>query len=135
MSSERIREDILTNAKIINTLNKRIKDTFPLRNSSPEAMAEWDKACKEFHENFERLCFPGGAENFYRLKEGDPGAVEAALCFAECRPYFFRSGYMLSWILRKLKKAPLSPRQAERFNDVLARREKWKKIKASQSDQ
>jgi len=39
----------------------------------------------------------GGASR--RILYGDPEAMEAAICFLEVRPYFFRSGYMYKDIL------------------------------------
>ncbi|MDP1270927.1 hypothetical protein, partial [Klebsiella pneumoniae] len=64
--------------------------------------------------------FPGGFDGaLQRLLEGDLVTIEAALCFLECRPYFFRSGYMFKDILRKAKKAPLSSEQRERLEHVV----------------
>jgi predicted Rdx family selenoprotein len=56
---------------------------------------------------------------------GDSFATEAAICFLEARPYFFRSGYMFSDIMRKIKRVPLTPEQAGRLELVIARQALW----------
>lgn len=53
-----------------------------------------------------------------RLIEGDLETMEAAICFLEVRPYFFRSGYMFDGLLRKVKHAPLSLEQRARLQVV-----------------
>jgi hypothetical protein len=57
--------------------------------------------------------------------------MEAALCFLEVRPYFFRSGYMFKDILRKSRWAPLSPEQAARHGAIVAGLAEWRRRKAS----
>lgn len=49
-----------------------------------------------------------------------------ASCFLECRPYFFRSGYMFKEIHRKARRAPLSPDQMRRLQLVLQRLAEWR---------
>ena len=90
------------------------------RDKSEHKYKEWQRACEEFHSRYDSLAFPGGFEGaFERIIGGDNKAMEAALCFVECRPYFFRSGYMFKDILRKLKRAPLDVEQTMRLNQVL----------------
>jgi hypothetical protein len=60
------------------------------------------------------------------MAAGDPTAIEAALCFVELRPYFFRSGYMFKALLPKLKKADLSAQQLNRLEGVLKAYSKWR---------
>ena len=111
-----MKELILRNAEEINHLKTRIDETFKTRRTDKKKREAWEKACEEFHSNYNRLAFPGGLEGAYeRILAGDPEAMEAAVCFLECRPYFFRSGYMFKDILRKAKKAPLSEKQKERL--------------------
>lgn len=123
-------EEILRNAEAINKLHSRIQETLKSRDKNEHKHQEWQSACNEFHAKYDSLAFPGGFEDaFERILGGDNKAMEAALCFAECRPYFFRSGYMFKDILRKLKKAPLDPGQKTRLNQVLESYAKYRETK------
>lgn len=114
-----MKELILRNAEEINRLKARIDETFKTRGTDKKKREEWEKACEEFHSNYDRIAFPGGLDGAYeRILAGDPEAMEAAISFLECRPYFFRSGYMFKDILRKAKKASLSEIQKERLAAV-----------------
>jgi hypothetical protein len=105
------------NAEEIRRLHDRIGATFEKRDRSPEA---WKAACAEFHQRYDQLAFPGGyAGALERILAGDPQTIEAALSFVECRPYFFRSGYMYKDLLRKLKRAPLDSGNARRLELIL----------------
>jgi len=113
-------DQIMRNAERINQLKARIDETVRSRDKSEHKRREWQKACSDFHEQYDSLAFPGGFDGaLQRLLEGDSVTIEAALCFLECRPYFFRSGYMFKDILRKAKKAPLSSEQRERLEHVV----------------
>jgi hypothetical protein len=57
--------------------------------------------------------------------------MEAAICFLECRPYFFRSGYMFKDILRRCRRAPLLPQQAVRLKVVEGKLAEWRQGKLS----
>lgn len=119
---------LLHNAKEINRLHKRIHATFKDRNKNEEKNREWKQACREFHEWYETLAFPGGLGRAYeRILSGEAEAVEAGLAFVECRPYFFRSGYMFKDILRKLKKAPLNNEQQNRLQSVLEKYDEYRR--------
>ena len=112
-------EEILRNARRINELKARIDETVKFRNKTEHKRKEWQNACSDFHKEYNSLAFPGGYEGaLERLLDGDSKTMEAAICFLEARPYFFRSGYMFKDILRKAKKAPLSEDQRKRFNKV-----------------
>ncbi len=127
---------ITENADEIRLLHKRIHSAFQHRDEGPAKRAEWEQACRDFHANYNRLAFPGGywtdSKNnaLSRILAGDAYTIEAAICFLEVRPYFFRSGYMFKDILRKAKKAPLSEDQAARLNKVIERLEAWKQNKS-----
>lgn len=118
---------IQENAKRITELHNRIHETVKHRDDSPEARAAWSQACAEFHAQYDGLAFPGGYEaGLLKIHAGDEGAIENALAFLEVRPYFFRSGYMRIKLMRRLKHAELSARQAERFQRVLVLEKEWK---------
>jgi hypothetical protein len=113
-------DEIVENARRINQLKQRIDETFKQRDKNDRKRKEWEAACAEFHSQYDALAFPGGLSGAYeRIAEGDPEASEAAICFLECRPYFFRSGYMFKHILRKAKRAPLKDDQKARLDAVL----------------
>ena len=108
------------NATELRPLDARIHETFRTWNRSPEAKEAWERACAEFHAQYDQLAFPGGYTGALgRIVAGDRQTIEAALCFVECRPFFFRSGYMFKDLLRKLKRAPLDPASAARLALVL----------------
>ncbi|MEQ5837793.1 hypothetical protein [Marinobacter sp. NFXS9] len=103
----------------INALQSRVHETFKRRDENVHKHREWESACREFRSQYDRLAFPGGLEGAYeRIVEGDPQSIEAALCFVEVRPFFFRSGYMYKDILRKLGQAPLKGEELARYRAV-----------------
>jgi hypothetical protein len=132
MDSERIREQIRENAAEIVRLHSRIRETYLKRSESPEKLREWKQACAEFHSRYGHLAFPTGYQGrgtLKRILDGDPEAMEAAICFLEVRPYFFRSGYMFKDILRKCRQAPLTPNQTARLKAIEERLLKWRERK------
>ena len=121
-------EQIMLNAERINQLKARIDETLKFRDKNEHKHREWLKACSDFHNQYEALAFPGGFNGaLKRLSEGDQVTMEAAICFLECRPYFFRSGYMFKDILRKAKRAPLSSEQRERFDCIVEAYREYRK--------
>jgi hypothetical protein len=132
MDSDRIKEQIRANAAEIVRLHSRIHGTVKHRGENPQKRREWEQACAEFHSRYEGLAFPGGYRNaLERISRGDPEAMEAALCFLECRPYFFRSGYMFKAILPRCRRAPLSSEQAARFKIIEEKLVQWRQRKLS----
>ena len=134
MDSDRLKDHIRANAEEIVRLHSRVHSTFKKRDNGPEARAEWEGACAEFQKRYDDLAFPGGytgprGQNGARarISSGDVEAVEAALCFLEMRPYFFRSGYMFKSLLRWCSRAPLSPDQSARLEVIKAALGEWKR--------
>lgn len=131
MDSERIRERIRENATEIVRLHSRAQETERHRQESPTKRLEWEKARAEFHGRYSQLAFPGGYVGaLQRITAGDPNTMEAAICFLECRPYFFRSGYMFKDILRRCRRAPLSSKQAARLRTIEGKLSDWKRSKS-----
>ena len=121
---------ILANCDEVLRLRKRIDDTFRLRERSQAHRERWRTACREFRSRYDQLAFPGGYSTAkQRIAAGDLDAIEAALCFVEVRPYFFRSGYMFKELLPKLKRANLSSEQRERLARVLLAYQDWRETK------
>ena len=119
------RGDIVASAKRITELHERIHETFARRSTSREAWIEWERACADFHRQYDSLAFPGGCTaGLQKIRDGNAMAIEDAIAFLEFRPYFFRSQYLMTKLTRLLKHAPLSARQAERFQKILDRPKK-----------
>ena len=130
MNSDEIKRRLLSNAEEISRLHERIHETLRYRSDGAKKRGEWERACQEFHSRYDQLAFPGGYSSaFERILAGDNKAIEAALCFLECRPYFFRSGYMWKEILRKIKRAPLSELQVDRLNTIVKKHNEWRASK------
>lgn len=128
--SDKIKALIEKNAVEVSRLNKRVHETFALRDVSPEKREEWKQACEVFHRRYDELSFPGGYEGAMdRLVAGDLETMEATICFLEIRPYFFRSGYMFDALLRKAKHAPLSLEQRARLQVVVDEVRVWKTLR------
>jgi hypothetical protein len=122
---------IQRNAGEIVRLHERVHETVRHRDQDAEGREAWRRACAEFHEKYDALAFPGGYQNAaQRILAADGDAIEAALCFLELRPYFFRSGYMYQALLRKTKRAALSSAQADRLKAILDRDAAWRAKKA-----
>jgi hypothetical protein len=127
---ERIRDDA---AEIVR-LHSRIHETYTERSKSPKNKREWEQACAEFHKRYEGLAFPGGYGGaLERISSGHPESMEAAICFLECRPYFFRSGYMFKDILRRCRRAPLLPEQLARLEVIEQRLLEWRAHKLAKN--
>ncbi len=111
-------------------MHSRIKETVALREKSEHKRHEWERACEAFHSKYDSLAFPGGFSGALdRIIAGDPYTMEAAICFLELRPYFFRSGYMFDSILRKAKRAPLTKEQAARLQHIIQTHAAWRASK------
>ena len=127
MDSERLKTTIRENANELVRLHALIHETYRNRGEGALQRAQWQAACDEFHARYNGLAFPGGYDGALdRISSGEPLAMEAGLCFLECRPYFFRSGYMYKDILRRLKRAPLSEPQALRLQVIQERLKEWR---------
>ncbi len=127
MKSSAIKETIADAAAEIARLHARIHETVRFRDASPQQRDSWKRACSEFHSRYSTLAFPGGYEGaIERILDGDQFSIEAAICFLEVRPYFFRSGYMFSQIVRIVRRANLSPEQELRFRSVIERQALWR---------
>jgi len=124
MTSDELKKSMLDYAAEMRKLHSRIRNTFKHRSESSAKLMEWEHASKEFHASYDKK-WPikyDFEEWLVAISEGEPEAIEAGLCFLECRPYFFRSGYMFKDILRKCKRAPMSAEHGERLKIIL---EKW----------
>lgn len=109
-------EMIKHNAHQIRELHHRLHQAFHVQPHGPDHK----RACEEFHVQYDALAFPGGYENgLQRISDGDPETIETAIAFLEVKPYFFRSQYMRTKLIRLLKKADLTKSQRRRFDNAL----------------
>jgi len=101
-------QEILDNSTEIRRLCDRIKITGPVMHLSSEHRKAHDVACKEYHQRFDSLAFPGGGAMLNRVRQNDPIAIESAIRFLVADPYHFRSGYIKEYLWRWLKHCELS---------------------------
>jgi hypothetical protein len=81
------------------------------------------EACTEAH----RLWFTaidnayprGFGEDVQRLRAGDPSGMEAAVSFLEADPWFYRTGYIKSKLIRSIKATLLTPEYVKRLQKVV----------------
>jgi hypothetical protein len=110
-------------------LNERIGETLPHRSSSAAGRAAWEAACREFHDRFDDLFFPGGERAWSGFLRGEAAFIENALAFLEADPWSFRSGYHKQVVWRRLKRLPLNAEDHRRLEQValsyLAKRVRW----------
>jgi hypothetical protein len=132
IKSDRIKQTIIENTAEIVRLDTLRRKAFEQRNQSPEKWDEFYQAGTELSSRYNSLAFPRGLNGAYeRIASGDPDTIEEAICFLEVRPYFLRSGYMFRDILRKCKRAPLSPEQVSRLDAVLEEVAEWRRSKST----
>ncbi|HOY23203.1 MAG TPA: hypothetical protein PK002_08605 [Cellvibrio sp.] len=130
MNQIQIKNLIEEHAETIRKLHARVHETFISREKSSDKRNEWQRACEEFHKRYPQLAFIGGYDGaLERILAGDPHTIEVAFCFLECRPYFFRSGYMYKDIYRKLKCAPLNDVQSKRLTTIVSLYTAWRATK------
>jgi hypothetical protein len=130
VDSRKIKERIRESAAEIVRLHARVHETVADRGKNPAKRREWESATTELRSRYDRLAFPGGYTGaLERISSGEPNAMEAAICFLECRPYFFRSGYMFKDILRRCRRAPLSDEQVARLKKIEERLAEWRQGK------
>jgi hypothetical protein len=126
MDTDKIKETITSNVTEIVRLHLRMHEMIDPLDDGKVAAEQRRQLAAEFRARVDTLSFPGGYTGaLERISAGDPYTIEAAICFLELRPYFFRSGYMVKDILRKCKCAPLSESQSTRFVAVIKKRQEW----------
>ena len=80
-----------------------------LRSKDPEAYAE---LLSRFHA---ATAAAGASIDLAGLGKGERKAIDRAIHFLAADPFFFRSGYLKTALLRKLKQVPLTGTQRERL--------------------
>lgn len=114
---EAIREASAT----LDALNKRIHETVRTRDRGPNERERWSRACEEFHRRYPTLFYPGGDKSLDALKSHDIGSIADALDFLDADPMHFRSGYTKEEVWRRLGRAPLTPTDKIRLEQIALR--------------
>jgi hypothetical protein len=100
-------------------LNDRFHESVTHRDDSTKARDEWQRACEAFHK-YDHPVFRLWDKDVLAEVKSRPGDWRnAALLFLEADPWFFRSGYLKTKIVRALKQADLRPREIERVQSIL----------------
>lgn len=112
-----------TNAAKLRTLHEAIKKTWENRHTDEKSASAWKQACLTFHASFNALAFPGGLDRAMSLlPKNDPSIIEEAIRFLEVDPFFFRSGYIKSDLIKHLRHVSLNNDQKKRLQKVILAR-------------
>ena len=93
-----------------------------LRFRPPADAHVWDvhrATAGRFYEAVEAAYPPGFWDDFQCLTRGEAKGMESAVRFLEADPYFFRSGYIKSRLIRCIKRPMLTPEYARRLQQVV----------------
>ncbi|MEL6335519.1 MAG: hypothetical protein AAFQ88_02615 [Pseudomonadota bacterium] len=91
----------------VNALHRSVHEAYRQRDRSPAGRARWEAATQAFHEHRTLVsdllddCLEHGIE-------GDAERRLFAFDFIDCDPFFFRSGYALETLLRRMKALSLT---------------------------
>ena len=130
-------DEVRLNSAELTRLLERVKSTSVTRGDSSECREDWSRACSDFHEQFDRLAFPGGNEGRAKAREGDAAALKTAIVYLIADPRHFRSGYekedIWGWLKRSkltISQVALLERVALGYLDRRISREFWGMCKA-----
>ena len=111
----------------LNRLHKSLHDLSDLRwrTQKAEDVARWENAVRAWKE-FSGFGYPETKFYFFEnqtflaaLSAGDADAKESAIKFLEFDPYYYRSGYIKSKLLVRLKNIKLSASEVKRLQKVI----------------
>ena len=91
----------------IDRLRRRVDETAAWRDRSDADRQVWADACRQFHQRFDQLAFPGGTAQWAAFLAGKSRGIDAAIAFLDVDPWFLRSGYAKEIIWHRLKRFPL----------------------------
>lgn len=78
------------------------------------------EAARRLYERAWYMAYPPSFwEDYQRLRSGDPAGMESAVSFLEADPWFFRSGYIKSQLIRYIKRPMLTEEYARRLQQVV----------------
>ena len=111
----------------LNRLHKLVHELsdLRLRTGKAEDIERWEKAVKDWKE-FSGFGYPETKFYFFEnqtflaaLSTGDADAKESAIKFLEFDPYYYRSGYIKSKLLVRLKHIKLTASEIKRLQKVV----------------
>ena len=111
----------------LNHMHKLVHELSDLRwrTQKAEDIERWEKAVKDWKE-FSGFGYPEMKFYFFEnqtflaaLSGGDADAKESAIRFLEFDPYYYRSGYIKSKLLVRLKNIKLSASEVKRLQKVI----------------
>jgi hypothetical protein len=106
------------NAGELRRLYDRLNEAFRIAPHGPDHHA----ACREFHDRYDELAFPGGLQSGLReLLSNEKRAVETWIQFLEVDPVFHRSGYIKEKVIQRLKHVTLTREQRARLSELIIR--------------
>lgn len=101
-------------------LHRKVHETLRHRDGSRAGFLAWQAACEAFH-YFESPMLDLMGEGLERLSAGDPETTDWAVAFLEVDPFHFRSGYDKTYLIRRLKRLPLTFDHKRRLRAVVLR--------------
>jgi hypothetical protein len=114
---------IEANAAKLRDLHQEIKRTWLKRGQDEKSTEAWTNACREFHHSYDALAFPGGlGRAMSLLPQNDHETIEQSVRFLEADPFYFRSGYIKTDIIKHLRRMPLHESQKKRLQKVIINR-------------
>ena len=111
----------------LNRLHKSLHELSDLRwrTQKAEDIERWEKAVKDWKE-FSGFGYPEMKFYFFEnqtflaaLSAGDAEAKESAIKYLEFDPYYYRSGYIKSKLLARLKQLKLNASEIKRLQKVI----------------
>lgn len=120
--------DFKSRVEELNRLNQTVNETGLIRFSTKAEtdIQRWETAVKEWKEYSGFGCYPEVKFYFFEsdafldaLRACNPEAIECAIRYLEFDPYYFRSGYIKSKLLTRLKHIDLSDNDRIRLRAVV----------------
>lgn len=108
------RELITREAKTLRSLHETVHETFRRRDEDRQT---WSDACAAFH-GYRSAMDPYLEQIGRKQVVRADGVIEFMITFLEVDPWFFRSGYEKTTMLRRLKQVPLDDKQSVRLRTV-----------------
>ncbi len=107
--------------KKVNELHSKVWETFRRREKSEHARSDWARAAKQFRE------FSSEVNELVERSLSEDIALDNrlrdfAFSYVATDPYFFRSGYILERLVRRVKKLDLSDAEKELIQQLILRR-------------